>query len=109
MNAVDHLGTVAYKLTDLLERQTSDVSTMDLKISTLNQVITNIFEISCLNKQLSNGVEVTYLLTCRDFLHAKFTRTKKVFGNSSCWLSFLDIISTIFCQVGLTTFTYLSK
>ncbi|MED6111291.1 hypothetical protein PIB30_051145 [Stylosanthes scabra] len=37
VNAVDHLGTVAYKLTDLLEHQTSDVSTMDLKISTLNQ------------------------------------------------------------------------
>ncbi|MED6156223.1 Protein abil1, variant 2 [Stylosanthes scabra] len=37
VNAVDHLGTVAYKLTDLLEHQTSDVSAMDLKISTLNQ------------------------------------------------------------------------
>ncbi|KAI4328854.1 hypothetical protein L6164_021177 [Bauhinia variegata] len=37
VNAVDHLGTVAYKLTDLLEQQTSDVSTMDLKVSTLNQ------------------------------------------------------------------------
>ncbi|XP_027336258.1 protein ABIL1 isoform X2 [Abrus precatorius] len=37
VNAVDHLGTVAYKLTDLLEQQTLDVSTMDLKISTLNQ------------------------------------------------------------------------
>ncbi|KAJ1413811.1 hypothetical protein SESBI_19305 [Sesbania bispinosa] len=37
VNAVDHLGTVAYKLTNLLEQQTLDVSTMDLKISTLNQ------------------------------------------------------------------------
>ncbi|KAL1350424.1 hypothetical protein HN51_014494 [Arachis hypogaea] len=37
VNAVDHLGTVAYKLTDLLDQQTLDVSTMDLKISTLNQ------------------------------------------------------------------------
>ncbi|KAG2395309.1 Protein ABIL1 Abl interactor-like protein [Vigna angularis] len=37
INAVDHLGTVAYKLTDLLEQQTFDVSTMDLKVSTLNQ------------------------------------------------------------------------
>ncbi|XP_057439603.1 protein ABIL1-like [Lotus japonicus] len=37
VNAVDHLGTVAYKLTDLLEQQTLDVSTMDLKISSLNQ------------------------------------------------------------------------
>lgn len=47
VNAVDHLGTVAYKLTDLLEQQALDVSTMDLKISTLNQVITKPFEISC--------------------------------------------------------------
>lgn len=38
VNAVDHLGTVAYKLTDLLEQQTLDVSIMDLKVSTLNQV-----------------------------------------------------------------------
>jgi len=40
VNAVDHLGTVAYKLTDLLEQQTLDVSTMDLKVATINQVIT---------------------------------------------------------------------
>ncbi|KAL9320442.1 hypothetical protein ACSQ67_012281 [Phaseolus vulgaris] len=37
INAVDHLGTVAYKLNDLLEQQTFDVSTMELKVSTLNQ------------------------------------------------------------------------
>lgn len=42
VNAVDHLGTVAYKLTDLLEQQTLDVSTIDLKVSTVNQVITNL-------------------------------------------------------------------
>lgn len=37
VNAVDHLGTVAYKLTDLLEQHTLDVSTMGLKVSTINQ------------------------------------------------------------------------
>ncbi|CAK8570551.1 unnamed protein product [Lathyrus sativus] len=37
VNAVDHLRTVAYKLTDLLEQHTLDVSTMDLKVSTINQ------------------------------------------------------------------------
>ncbi|KAI5421879.1 hypothetical protein KIW84_045356 [Lathyrus oleraceus] len=37
VNAVDHLGTVAYKLTDLLEQHTLDVSTIDLKVSTINQ------------------------------------------------------------------------
>lgn len=38
VNAVDHLGTVAYKLTDLLEQQTSEVSTIELNISCVNQV-----------------------------------------------------------------------
>ncbi|WCJ22679.1 ABI-1-like 1 [Euphorbia peplus] len=37
VNAVDHLGTVAYKLTDLIEQQTLDVSTMELKVSCVNQ------------------------------------------------------------------------
>ena len=38
VNAVDHLGTVAYKLTDLLDQQTLEASTMELKISCINQV-----------------------------------------------------------------------
>lgn len=37
VNAVDHLGTVAYKLTDLLEQQTVDVSAMELKVTCVNQ------------------------------------------------------------------------
>lgn len=37
VNAVDHLGTVAYKLTDLLEQQTLEISTMELRISCVNQ------------------------------------------------------------------------
>ncbi|GLT84692.1 hypothetical protein SLE2022_029090 [Rubroshorea leprosula] len=37
VNAVDHLGTVASKLTDLLEQQTMDVSTMELKVSCIDQ------------------------------------------------------------------------
>ncbi|KAL5101492.1 hypothetical protein RYX36_005819 [Vicia faba] len=37
VNAVDHIGNVAYKLTGLLEQHTLDISTMDLKVSTINQ------------------------------------------------------------------------
>ncbi|KAK4748429.1 hypothetical protein SAY87_015015 [Trapa incisa] len=37
VNAVDHLGTVAYKLTDLLEQQSLDVTVMQLKVTSLNQ------------------------------------------------------------------------
>ncbi|XP_072954177.1 probable protein ABIL1 [Typha angustifolia] len=39
VNAVDHLGTVAYKLTDLFEQQASEVSNLELKITPLNQQI----------------------------------------------------------------------
>ncbi|KAL8138456.1 hypothetical protein V2J09_004457 [Rumex salicifolius] len=39
VNAVDHLGTVAYKLNDLLEQQTTDFKAVDLKVTSLNQQI----------------------------------------------------------------------
>ncbi|KMT20383.1 hypothetical protein BVRB_1g003820 [Beta vulgaris subsp. vulgaris] len=39
VNAVDHLGTVAYKLTDLLEQQSSELSTTELKVTCLNQKV----------------------------------------------------------------------
>ncbi|CAL4962571.1 unnamed protein product [Urochloa decumbens] len=39
VNAVDHLGTVAYKLTDLYEQQASEISTLELKVSCLNQQV----------------------------------------------------------------------
>lgn len=38
VNAVDHLGTVASKLTDLFDQQNSDISTMELRASCVNQV-----------------------------------------------------------------------
>lgn len=37
VNAVDHLGTVAYKLTDLIDQQTLEISAMELNVSCLNQ------------------------------------------------------------------------
>ncbi|KAL5058987.1 hypothetical protein RYX36_030591 [Vicia faba] len=36
VNVVDHFGTVAYKLTGLLEQHILDISTTDLKVSTIN-------------------------------------------------------------------------
>lgn len=38
VNAIDHLGTVAYKLSDMLEQQTLDITSMELKVTCLNQV-----------------------------------------------------------------------
>ncbi|CAN7006983.1 unnamed protein product [Brassica oleracea var. botrytis] len=37
VNAVDHLGTVASKLTDLFDQQSSDVSTMEMRASCVSQ------------------------------------------------------------------------
>lgn len=37
VNAVDHLGTVAYKLTDLFDQQTVEVSAAELKVTCINQ------------------------------------------------------------------------
>ncbi|CAM0881761.1 unnamed protein product [Alopecurus aequalis] len=39
VNAVDHLGTVAFKLTDLYEQQASEISTIELKVASLNQQV----------------------------------------------------------------------
>lgn len=38
VNAVDHLGTVAYKLSDIVEQQTMEISSIDLKVACVNQV-----------------------------------------------------------------------
>ncbi|XP_078168301.1 ABI-1-like 1 [Carex rostrata] len=39
VNAVDHLGTVAYKLTDIFDQHSSDAAALDYKVSSLNQRI----------------------------------------------------------------------
>ena len=38
VNFVDHLGTVASKLTDLFDQQSSDISTMEMRASCVSQV-----------------------------------------------------------------------
>lgn len=58
VNAVDHLGTVAYKLTDLFEQQTLDVSTVELKISCLNQRV-----LTCQTYMDNEGLRQQQMLT----------------------------------------------
>lgn len=60
VNAVDHLGTVAYKLTDLFEQQTLDVCTVELKVSCLNQRI----------------------LTCQTYADKEGLRQQKIFATA---------------------------
>lgn len=38
VNAVDHIGTVAYKLTDLVDQQTLEISSTELHVTCLHQV-----------------------------------------------------------------------
>lgn len=58
VNAVDHLGTVAYKLTDLVEQQVLDVSTVELKISCLNHQL-----LTCQTYVDKEGLKQQELLT----------------------------------------------
>ncbi|KAM0044459.1 putative ABI family protein [Helianthus debilis subsp. tardiflorus] len=46
VNTVDHLGTVAYKLTDLLEQQTLEISTTGLHISSQAITIASRYSVS---------------------------------------------------------------
>ncbi|KAL6565976.1 hypothetical protein OROHE_005031 [Orobanche hederae] len=70
VNAIDHLGTVAYKLSDVLEQQTPDISSMDLKVTCLNH----------------------------GFEHVKHIRRNKVLESSKYWISSQGITNIIFCQ-----------
>ena len=83
VNAVDHLGTVAYKLGDLLEQQTWDISTMDLKVSALNQVCN--FQILCniciINCSFSDLFSIKQqLLTCRIYMDKEGLRQHQLFA-----------------------------
>ncbi|KAH6786134.1 hypothetical protein C2S51_038589 [Perilla frutescens var. frutescens] len=37
VNAIDHIGTVAYKLSDIVEQQTLEISSIDLKVTCVDQ------------------------------------------------------------------------
>ncbi|KAK1320532.1 Protein ABIL1 [Acorus calamus] len=76
VNAVDHLGTVAYKLTDLLEQQTSDFSTVELKISCLNQQI-----ISCQTYTDKEGLRQQESLTIIPRHHKHYILPKSTSRN----------------------------
>lgn len=58
VNAVDHLGTVAFKLTDLIEQQTLDISNMNLKVTCLNQQL-----LTCQTYMDKEGLRQQQLLT----------------------------------------------
>lgn len=106
VNAVDHLGTVAYKLTDLLEQQTVDVSAMELKVTCVNQVSSWHLSLLSSNEYQINKAKRAWSFDVSNFLHAKLTRIKKVLGSNNCWHSFRGITSTTFYQVRLNVISF---
>ncbi|KAL8554218.1 hypothetical protein ACS0TY_002428 [Phlomoides rotata] len=57
VNAIDHLGTVAYKLSDVLEQQTLDISSMELKVKCVNQQL-----LTCQTYMMKEGLRQQQLL-----------------------------------------------
>ncbi|KAI5669831.1 hypothetical protein M9H77_19684 [Catharanthus roseus] len=73
VNAVDHLGTVAYKLTDVLEQHTLDISTMDRKIISLNQQL-----LTCQTYTDKEGLRQQHLLAIIPRHHKHYTLPNSV-------------------------------
>ncbi|KAI4338387.1 hypothetical protein MLD38_023452 [Melastoma candidum] len=67
VNTVDHLGTVAYKLTDLLEQQTFDVTLMELQVTSLNQQL-----LTCRTYADKEGVRQQQLLAIIPRHHKRY-------------------------------------
>ncbi|CAH9096713.1 unnamed protein product [Cuscuta europaea] len=85
VNAVDHLGTVSYKLTDLVGQQSSDVSATELKIFCLKQRL-----LSCQTYSDREGLRQQQLLAIIPRHHKHYTLpnivNKKVhFGPHNNW------------------------
>lgn len=87
VNAVDHLGTVAYKLTDLFEQQASEVSTYELKVARLNQVITLIFS-TCILQRWNHASSIAddlspnlqQIFTCQVYTDKEGLRQQQMMG-----------------------------
>uniref|UniRef100_A0A453F2R8 Protein ABIL1 n=1 Tax=Aegilops tauschii subsp. strangulata TaxID=200361 RepID=A0A453F2R8_AEGTS len=87
VNAVDHLGTVAYKLTDLYEQQVSEVSTVELKVASLNQVLTILARefvlIELQDLQVTLTFHVQQVLTCQTYTDKEGLRQQQMIGNAT--------------------------
>ncbi|KAK6162272.1 hypothetical protein DH2020_002113 [Rehmannia glutinosa] len=102
VNAIDHLGTVAYKLSDILEQQTFEISSIDLKVTCLNQQL-----LTCQTYTDKEGLRQQQLLAIIPRHHKHYTlpsasamktlswhmasETKsKLKGSSRCFMSVED-------------------
>ncbi|KAF8113791.1 hypothetical protein N665_0045s0035 [Sinapis alba] len=73
VNAVDHLGTVASKLTDLFDHQSSDISTMQLRASCVSQQL-----LTCRTYIDKEGLRQQQLLAVIPMHHKHYTLPNSV-------------------------------
>ncbi|KAL0428795.1 UNVERIFIED_CONTAM: protein ABIL1 [Sesamum radiatum] len=73
VNAIDHLGTVAYKLSDILEQQASEISSIDLKLTCLNQKL-----LTCQTYTDEEGLRQQQLLAIIPRHHKHYTLPSSV-------------------------------
>lgn len=68
VNTIDHLGTVAYKLNDILEQQTEEISSIDLRVVCLNQKL-----LTCQTYTDNEGLRQQQLLAIIPRHHKHYT------------------------------------
>ncbi|KAL3622183.1 hypothetical protein CASFOL_033594 [Castilleja foliolosa] len=68
VNAIDHLGTVAYKLSDVVEQQTLEITSMDVKVTCLNQKL-----LTCQTYTEKEGLRQQQLLAIIPRHHKHYT------------------------------------
>ena len=80
VNAVDHLGTVASKLTDLFDQQSCDVSTMEMRASCVSQVSETVThtDLNVLKVSDDQFVFCQQLLTCRTYIDKEGLRQQQL-------------------------------
>nr|GLL34384.1 protein ABIL1 [Ipomoea trifida] len=90
VNAVDHLGTVAYKLTDLVGQQNLDVSTMELKITCINQQL-----LTCQAYTEKEGFRQQQLLAIIPRHHKHYTLPSPAAAKTLSWHLASETTSTL--------------
>jgi hypothetical protein len=75
VNAVDHLGTVASKLTDLFDHQNSDISTMEMRASCVSQQL-----LTCRTYIDKEGLRQQQLLAVIPLHHKHYILPSKSFS-----------------------------
>ncbi|GKB64481.1 protein ABIL1 isoform X1 [Tanacetum coccineum] len=80
VNAVDHIGTVAYKLTDVVDQQTSEISTTSLHVTCLQQQL-----LTCETYTDREALRQQQLLAVVPRHHKHYILPSTPSANTLCW------------------------